>query len=345
MFIDYLKFHITGGSGGNGIVSFRREKFVPKGGPDGGDGGNGGNVIIWASEDYQNLNHLYFKPHAKAENGKPGGGKKKHGRTGYDEVVPVPVGTVIYDCDTHNLLADLSEKGAEYLAARGGQGGRGNVHFKGSKNQLPREAEEGTEGEEKTLLFELKTVADVGLIGYPNAGKSTLINTISQAHPKTAPYPFTTLTPNVGIVTFDDFYRFSIADIPGLIDGAHANIGLGHEFLRHIERCRILLYVIDTAGVDGRKPWEDFLALRKELELYRSELIHKPALVIANKIDLPEAAENLEKLRNTVALLPFLTVSAISPETCSELKFKLREILTTNSLYVKDEQLSDLQVQ
>lgn len=330
MFIDYIKFKVKAGDGGNGIVSFRREKYVPKGGPDGGDGGDGGNVLFRATEDYQNLNHLYYKPHEQGENGKQGGGKKKHGRRGQEKVVFVPVGTVIYDYSANRLLADLDADGAEYLAAQGGKGGRGNVHFKGPQNQLPREAEEGTAGEEKTLLLELKTVADVGLVGYPNAGKSTFINTISHAHPKIAPYPFTTLTPNVGIVTFDDFYRFSIADIPGLIKGAHANVGLGHEFLRHIERCKLLVYVIDAAGVDGRNPWDDLVSLKKELNLYQPDLVEKPALILANKIDLPEAAENLEKIRETASPLPLLTISAIKPETCAEIKFKLRELLSKN---------------
>lgn len=327
MFIDRIKVQVRGGKGGNGSVSFRREKFVPKGGPDGGDGGDGGSVIFKATEDYQNLNHLYYMPHYAGENGEQGRGKKCHGKSGRDTMVKVPVGTVIHDETGTTTIADLNHVDAEYVVAKAGHGGRGNVHFKGPEEQVPRHAEEGTEGEDKTLLIELKTVADIGLVGYPNAGKSTLIRTLSNARPKAAPYPFTTLTPNVGIVTFTDFFRFSIADVPGLIDGAHNNVGLGHDFLRHIERCPILVYVIDTAGVDNRNPCEDLRSLKKELELHQKGLTDRPSIVIANKTDLAEAAENIDELKNEADPLKVIPASAINKDNINYLKQQLRQQL------------------
>jgi len=327
MFIDRIKIQVRGGNGGNGSVSFRREKFVPKGGPDGGDGGNGGSVILRATEDYQSLNHLYYMPHYAGEKGQQGMGKKRHGKSGTDTLVKVPVGTVIHDETGTTILADLNHADAEYTVAKGGHGGRGNVHFKGPEEQVPRYAEKGTAGEEKTILVELKTVADVGLVGYPNAGKSTLISTLSNARPKAAPYPFTTLTPNVGIVTFTDFFRFSIADVPGLIEGAHDNVGLGHDFLRHIERCQILVYVIDTAGVDNRNPCDDLRSLRKELELHKEGLTDRPSIVIANKTDLNDSTENIDDLKKEADPLKVIPASAIKKENTNYLKQQLRELL------------------
>lgn len=299
MFADKAKITVIAGDGGNGCISFRREKFIPKGGPDGGDGGNGGNVVLITANGEQNLNDLIYNPRYRAENGIHGKGKDLHGRRGKDIKVRVPVGTVVRDIETGEIIADLDEPNMTAIVARGGQGGRGNSRFASSTNRVPRESEPGTPGETRILDLELKTIADFGLVGYPNAGKSTFLRAISQARPKVAPYPFTTLRPVVGISDCDDFRRFSVADIPGLIEGASDNIGLGHEFLRHIERTRVLIYVLDMAGVDGRDPLSDFKSLRKELEAYQKGLSKRPGIVIANKMDLPEAEENLKRFRRS----------------------------------------------
>ena len=297
MFVDKTEIVVKSGDGGGGCCSFRREKYVPKGGPDGGDGGNGGDVILESTTGEQNLNSLVYRRRYVASNGPAGQGADKHGRNADPVVVKVPVGTVVRDAATGEVLADLDFPGARVIVARGGRGGRGNARFATSTNRAPRYKEPGTPGEEKTLELELKLIADAGLVGYPNAGKSTLLTRISGARPKVAAYPFTTLHPVVGVVEYPDYHRLTVADIPGLIDGAHANVGLGHEFLRHIERTKILIYVLDMAGVDGRTPWEDFASLQKELELYKPGLSSRPALIAANKMDLPAAAENLIRLR------------------------------------------------
>ncbi|NOY79961.1 MAG: GTPase ObgE [Kiritimatiellaeota bacterium] len=327
MFIDRVKIKVRGGNGGSGCVSFRREKYVPRGGPDGGDGGDGGAVVLRASSSEQSLVALYYMPHYEGGNGGHGKGKGRHGARGATRIVAVPVGTRVEDANTGELIADLCEEGREVVVARGGRGGRGNMRFVTSTRRAPRLSDPGGPGEEREIRLELKTLADVGLVGYPNAGKSSLLAAISDAHPKTAAYPFTTLNPVVGVVEFPDFFRFTVADIPGLIDGAHRNVGLGHAFLRHIERARILLYVIDAAGVDDRKPWDDFHALRRELGLYRAELLERPALVLANKMDLPAAAENLERLRGAVDL-PLLAGAAIRGEGLDNLVCELRKLLS-----------------
>lgn len=328
MFVDRTKIKVRGGNGGKGCASFRREKFVPLGGPDGGDGADGGSVILRAVSGQQSLVDLYYMPHYEGKNGEPGRHKDQNGHRGADRVVEVPIGTVVKVPETEDVLADLSTEGAEFVAAKGGKGGKGNIHFTSSTNRAPRIFEPGEPGEARELLVELKTVADVGLVGYPNAGKSTLIAAVSDAHPKTAPYPFTTLHPVVGVVKFPDFARFTMADIPGLIDGAHQNIGLGHDFLRHIERCTVLVYVVDMAGVDQRKPWEDLDALQRELELYQEGLSRRAAFIIANKMDLPEAAKNLEKFkkRRTVKL-PILEISALEKAHLHKLVNHIRKLL------------------
>lgn len=293
-FIDRAKIRVHAGNGGNGCCSFRREKFVPKGGPDGGDGGHGGDVILLASKDVDSLIALYFQPHQRAEHGEPGSGQQCHGRNGKDLLIKVPPGTEAR-LENGELLGEVIEDGQTLRVAKGGRGGIGNPHFASSTHQTPREFTKGTPGEEQVLWLELKSVADVGLVGYPNAGKSTLLAAISSARPKTAPYPFTTLHPVIGTVIYDDYRRLRVADIPGLIDGAHRGVGLGHDFLRHIERTRFLVFVIDMAGVDGRRPWEDYASLRKELGLHRAELNQLPFVVAANKMDLEPAAENLKQ--------------------------------------------------
>lgn len=302
MFVDKTTIKVCAGHGGAGSMSFHRAKYVPKGGPDGGDGGKGGDVILCASHSESSLIDLRFQTEWKAERGVDGSGAQKNGRRGADCRIKVPMGTLVFDADTDVLLCDLKEDGQEFVVARGGKGGLGNLHFVSSTNRAPRICQPGLPGEERTLELELKMIADIGLVGFPNAGKSTLLGAVSKAHPKTAPYPFTTLNANVGVVDTEDYRRITIADIPGLIDGAHRNIGLGEAFLRHIERCRMFCYVLDMGGVDGRDPLEDLATLRNELELYEPGMSKRPFLIAANKSDLPDAAENLERLRASEAL-------------------------------------------
>ena len=314
MFVDKVKISVKAGDGGNGCCSFRREKFVPKGGPDGGDGGDGGNIIIQATTSEQSLIDLLYNRHYTALRGPNGRGKDLHGRKADDVTIKVPVGTIVTDSESGEPVADLNEDGASACVAHGGRGGRGNARFATSTNRAPRQCEAGVEGEERLLTLELKTIADVGLVGYPNAGKSTLLRAISQARPKVAPYPFTTLQPVVGVVELPNYGRLTVADIPGLIDGAHANVGLGHAFLKHIERTHVLLFVLDIAGVDGRDPVEDLRHLRSELELYMRGLSKRPSIIAANKCDLPESAENIARLREALKSEP-VEVFEISAET------------------------------
>ncbi|MBO5722546.1 MAG: Obg family GTPase CgtA, partial [Lentisphaeria bacterium] len=292
---------------------------------DGGNGGNGGSVVLKADVNEQSLIDLSYNRHYDAANGPNGKGKNMYGKNADNVVVKVPVGTVVSDAETGEFLGDLDTAGMELVVAAGGKGGKGNAAFATSGNRAPRIAEEGTEGEEKLLLLELKTIADAGLVGYPNAGKSTLLRALSAAKPKVAPYPFTTLHPMVGVVEYEDFSRLTVADIPGLIDGAHRNVGLGHHFLRHIERTHLLIYVLDMAGIDGRTPWEDFRHLQNELELYMKGLSKRPALIAANKMDLPESAENLALLQDELAAEP-IEIIPISADKCDigELKALLR---------------------
>jgi GTP-binding protein len=312
MFVDKVKIKVKGGDGGNGCCSFRREKFVPKGGPDGGDGGNGGNVILESSENEQSLIDLSFVRHYEAGRGDNGKGKDLIGRTGQDVVVKVPVGTVITNIETGELLGDLNEPGMRLTVAGGGSGGWGNRHFATSTNRAPRRCNPGTPGDELMIELELKTIADAGLVGYPNAGKSTLLGAVSNARPKVAPYPFTTLNPVVGVVEFPDYSRLSVADIPGLIDGASQNVGLGHEFLRHIERTALLVYVLDMSGIDGRAPWDDFASLKRELNIYQKGLSRRGMIIVANKMDAPGSRENLARFREEFPKLrlPIVEMSA-----------------------------------
>src|SRR5215475_14690598 len=348
MFVDRVKVFAQAGNGGLGCVSFRREKFVPKGGPDGGDGGRGGNVILRADRHVDNLANLFYEPLIKAKNGGHGMGKKMSGRTGVDKIVKIPVGTVVWraekekdstpdvQCPTSNSgqftighrqsaipSADLVHDGQKFVLCRGGAGGKGNEHFKSSRNRAPRQYTEGEEGEQGHFLLELRTIADAGLVGYPNAGKSTLLRKISAARPRVAPYPFTTLHPIIGVVDFSEYKRATIADIPGLIEGAHKGVGLGHEFLRHITRCKIFLFVVDAAGSEGRSPIEDVQQLRKELDLYDPLLSKRPWSIVANKMDLPGAAENLSALRKKFPKIEIAPISAAKGEGIEDLKRKL----------------------
>lgn len=328
MFVDKATITVKGGDGGNGCCSFHREKFIPRGGPDGGDGGGGGNVILEAAESEQSLAALIYNRRYAARNGPPGKGANMHGRKAPDVILKVPVGTVVTDSRTGEAVTDMDVSGKQVIVARGGRGGRGNPRFATSTNRAPREWEPGEPGEERELFLELKTIADVGLVGYPNAGKSTLIRALSAARPKVAPYPFTTLHPVVGVIEYPDYGRLTVADIPGLIDGAHDNVGLGHSFLRHIERTVVLAFVLDMAGCDGRVPWEDLRHLRDELELYMKGLSKRPALIVANKMDLPGSEENLELLRAELAseVIDIIPVKAAEGEL-GDLKAKLREMV------------------
>jgi len=394
MFVDQIKIYAKAGKGGDGAVSFRREKFVPKGGPDGGDGGRGGSIILHADPHTDTLTQFFYEPILRAKNGENGRGKQCYGKAAKDKHVKVPIGTLVYrlpasaspfapkpqdweleeeedtqgdeenegtgdsstgptgsvtsptaatgssvggkaasdtmegaEANQLELIADLAEEGAEFVLCQGGQGGRGNIHFKSSRNRVPRQFTPGGDGEEGYFLLELRSIADAGLVGYPNAGKSTLLGKISSAHPKVAAYPFTTLHPVIGMVDFDGYRRAPIADIPGLIEGAHRNVGLGHEFLRHIMRCRVLLFVIDMAGSEERSPVEDLEQLRKELSLYDPGLAARPWFVAANKMDDPRAEENLAHFRQRFPKIDIVPISADLGEGIPELKQMLARYL------------------
>lgn len=321
MFIDRAKIRVQGGRGGNGVTAFRREKFVPRGGPSGGDGGRGGDVWIVADNSLNTLLHLRYNPEHIADRGRHGEGSNCSGREGVDLVVRVPVGTQIFDSTSGELLKDLSLEDARWLAAKGGRGGFGNAHFATSTNRAPRYHQSGSEGEERELQLELKLLADVGLVGFPNAGKSTLISTVSAAKPKIADYPFTTLEPHLGVVDLGDFRTFVMADIPGLIEGAHEGAGLGVRFLRHIERTKLLLHLVDVSSISGRDPVDDYLTVNKELRAYNEELAQRPQLVVATKIDALDEPERLEALRNQAEKdgLPFFEVSSVTNRGTQEL--------------------------
>ncbi len=409
MFVDKVKIRVKAGDGGNGCVSFRREKYVDRGGPDGGDGGKGGDIVLVADKNVTDLSDFYYQPRVVARHGVHGRGKNCFGRSAKNIVVKLPIGTQVFrltppikqrapsnyhpaaateefdpgstvgmpftpgrakqlalamregtaattttaesteiapEISERELIADLIEDGQQFVLAKGGRGGRGNAAFKSSIHQAPREFEYGEAGEQLGVELELKTLADVGLVGFPNAGKSTLISKITNAHPKVAAYPFTTLTPNVGILVYDNFTRIRIADIPGLIEGAHRGRGLGHDFLRHIERCQLLVVLLDMAGVDGRKPYDDHQQLLAELKLYNPEILKKKRLIVANKMDLPEAKKNLAVFKRKVAAprarksksprekagarpaVRVLEISALAGVGLEKLKLELHKALT-----------------
>ena len=353
---------------------------MPKGGPDGGDGGRGGDVVLRADRHVDNLTNLFYEPIIKAKSGGHGMGKKMYGRAAPAKIVKVPVGTIVYRVEgeegkrptrlgeatarqalnvqrsTSNsesvessgelspeLVVDLVEEGQEFVLCAGGKGGKGNVHFKSSRNRAPREYTEGEEGEQGHFLFELRTIGDAGLVGYPNAGKSTLLRKISAARPRVAPYPFTTLHPIIGVVEFSGYRRATIADIPGLIEGAHRNLGLGHDFLRHITRCRLLIFVVDAAGSEGRNPIEDVQNLRREIDLYDPTLSQRAWFIVANKMDLPGAPENLSALQNRFPSIEIVPVSAMKGEGIEELKATLAKWL--GDAHEQNRQTQDRQIQ
>lgn len=321
MFIDRAKIHVQGGDGGNGVTAFRREKFVPRGGPSGGDGGRGGDVVLVADASLNTLLHLRYNPQHRAERGSHGEGSNRSGHNGADLIVRVPVGTQIFDAATGDLLHDLSHDGDRWQAARGGRGGFGNAHFTTSTNRAPRYHQSGSKGEELELQLELKLLADVGLVGFPNAGKSTFISTVSAARPKIADYPFTTLEPHLGVVDLGDFRTFVIADIPGLIEGAHTGAGLGDRFLRHIERTKLLLHLVDVSSVSGRDAVGDYETVNRELASYNQDLAMRPQFVVATKIDALDEPERLESLKQRAEQdgKPFFAISSATNAGVREL--------------------------
>ena len=367
MFVDQVKIYSRAGRGGRGCIAFRREAFVPKGGPSGGDGGRGCDVILEASHDLNNLIAQFYQPRLIAKNGEHGQGKDCHGRAGKNVVVKVPCGTVVWrlpeeidkaqaeqkgewetaagagqalaiDLEAENeprpavvaigqsgeIVADLTEDGQRFTLCKGGKGGKGNKRYANSVRQAPRIAQPGEEGEEGRFLFELRIMADVGLVGYPNAGKSTLLTAISSARPKIAAYPFTTLHPQIGVVEFPDWDRLTVCDIPGLIEGAHANVGLGHAFLRHIRRCAMLVILLDMAGTDDRKPWDDYEKILSELEQYDLAMLEKPRLVASNKMDEDAAVKNLQKFKKKHPDVEILEMMAVLDEGIEEFKNRIR---------------------
>ena len=328
MFIDEVKIRVKAGNGGNGILSFRREKYVPRGGPNGGDGGRGGDVVMVASVHHNTLLHFRFNPEHEAQRGRHGEGSQRTGRDGKSIEVPVPVGTVVYDAETGELLHDFTQPGERFVIAKGGRGGRGNQHFATPTHQAPTEHEPGKPGEERFLRLELKLLADVGLVGFPNAGKSTLISRISAARPKIADYPFTTLEPNLGVVSVDD-RTFVVADIPGLIEGAHEGHGLGIQFLRHVERTRLLVHLVDVSEYSGRDPVNDFHVILSELGSFSEQMSGKPMLVVASKIDVAQDRERIESLRNaaTERGMPILEISSVTGQGIEELKYKMAQFV------------------
>jgi GTP-binding protein len=335
MFIDRVKIHVKAGDGGNGVTAFRREKFVPRGGPSGGDGGRGGDVWLESDEGLNTLLHLRYNPEHRAERGRHGEGSNRHGKDGADITVKVPVGTQVFDAETNELLFDFTEPNQRFLAAKGGKGGWGNQHFATPTRRAPKFHYTGRPGEERELQLELKLIADVGLVGFPNAGKSTLISVISAAKPKIADYPFTTLEPNLGVVDLGDFKTFVVADIPGLIEGASEGAGLGHRFLRHVERTKLILHLVDVSSLSGRDPVEDYEIINRELANYDKNLAERPQMVVATKLDALDEPERLENLRARVAQdgREFFEISAVANRGTKELVAavakKLEEIKET----------------
>ncbi|GER72143.1 GTPase ObgE [Weizmannia acidilactici] len=341
MFVDQVKIYVKGGDGGNGMVAFRREKYVPMGGPAGGDGGRGGDVIFEVDEGLRTLMDFRYKRHFKANRGENGMSKGKHGRGAEDLVVKVPPGTVVIDDDTKQVIADLTRHGERAVIAKGGRGGRGNIRFATPANPAPEIAENGEPGQERYIVLELKLLADVGLVGFPSVGKSTLLSVVSSARPKIAEYHFTTLVPNLGVVETDDGRSFVMADLPGLIEGAHEGVGLGHQFLRHIERTRVIVHVIDMAAVEGRDPYGDYLTINEELKAYNLHLTERPQIIVANKMDMPGAEENLAHFKEQIGSgTPIFPISALTRKGLRDLLFAIADLLDKTpafSLYMDEE--------
>lgn len=331
MFVDKAKVFVKGGDGGDGLVAFRREKYVPEGGPAGGDGGNGGDVVFRVDEGLRTLMDFRYQKHFKAERGEKGRNKSMHGANAEDMIVRIPPGTTVIDDDTQEIIADLTRHGQEVVIAKGGRGGRGNTRFVTQRITAPEIAENGEEGVERWVVLEMKVMADVGLVGFPSVGKSTLLSVVSAAKPKIAAYHFTTLTPNLGVVDVGDGRSFVMADLPGLIEGAHEGVGLGHEFLRHVERTRVIVHVVDMSAADGRDPYQDFLMINEEIKLYNAKLEQRPQIVVANKMDMPESEDNLalfkEQLAESGRELEVYPISALTRGGVQELLYKISDIV------------------
>ncbi|MDM5330860.1 GTPase ObgE [Neobacillus sp. CF12] len=326
MFVDQTKIYVKGGDGGNGMVAFRREKYVPMGGPAGGDGGKGADVVFEVNEGLRTLMDFRYQRHWKAPRGEHGMSKNQHGKNAKDMVVKVPPGTVVMDAETKEVIADLVENGQRAVIAKGGRGGRGNSRFATPSNPAPELAENGEPGQERDVILELKLLADVGLVGFPSVGKSTLLSVVSSAKPKIAEYHFTTIVPNLGMVETEDNRSFVMADLPGLIEGASEGVGLGHQFLRHIERTRVIVHVIDMAATEGRDPYEDYLTINKELEEYNLRLTERPQIIVANKMDMPDAEENLQLFKERLEEdFPIFPISALSRKGLRELLFAIAD--------------------
>ena len=328
MFVDQVRVHVKAGDGGDGLVAYRREKYVAKGGPAGGDGGSGGDVIFEVDEGLNTLMDFRYNRHFKAKRGENGMSKSQHGKNANPLVVSVPPGTTVIDEGTQDTIADLTEHGQRAVIAKGGRGGRGNIRFVSSRNPAPEIAEKGEPGDEREIQVELKLIADVGLIGFPSVGKSTLLSVVSAAKPKIADYHFTTLAPNLGVVETADHQSFVMADLPGLIEGAHEGVGLGYQFLRHVERTRLLVHVIDMAGFEGRDPYEDYQKINAELKAYDENLLDRPQIVVANKMDMPNAADNLKRFKERLEdQTPVYEISALTKDGLKNLLFAIAEKL------------------
>lgn len=330
MFVDQVKIYVKAGNGGDGMVAFRREKFVPNGGPAGGDGGKGADVVFVVDEGLRTLVDFRFKRIFKAEHGEHGMSKSMHGRGAEDLVVKVPQGTIVKDIDTGEIIADLVAHGQRAVIAKAGRGGRGNKRFATPANPAPELSENGEPGQERNVQLELKVLADVGLVGFPSVGKSTLLSVVSAARPKIAAYHFTTIVPNLGMVDAGDGRSFVMADLPGLIEGASQGVGLGHQFLRHIERTRVIVHVIDMSGSEGRIPYEDYMAINNELEQYNLRLMERPQIIVANKMDMPDAEENLNEFKTKIAEdIPVFPISAVTKTGLRELLLAIADKLET----------------
>jgi GTPase len=328
MFVDQVKIYVKGGDGGNGMVAFRREKYVPKGGPAGGDGGNGSDVVFKVEEGLSTLIDFRYKRHFKAPRGEHGRSKGQHGKNADAMVVKVPPGTIVYNAETGETIADLVHHGQTAVIAKGGRGGRGNTRFATPANPAPEISENGEPGEEREIKLELKVLADVGLVGFPSVGKSTLLSVVSAARPKIAEYHFTTIAPNLGMVETGDNRSFVMADLPGLIEGAHAGVGLGHQFLKHIERTRVIVHVVDMSGLEGRDPYDDYKKINEELGQYNLRLLERPQVVAANKMDMPESEENLAKFKEQIGdEVKVFPISSVTREGIRDMLFEVANLI------------------